>query len=195
MDPLKTTPGAIMDTKRTTRSAALMALAISPVLFVAGCATAPPTAERMSVAPMGTVATYHRKSSGSLGRFDSQVVWTHTPTTWQGKPAILFSAPQQVASVHDAVSLHGTGVQLPIRRDYRVEAFEDVTVPAGTFKAWKLFWKDSTGETETRWFSPEAGLATIKRHVERHATHAQGPGQLDAELVSLRVLSREALSK
>jgi hypothetical protein len=213
-----------MNTRRTALHTALLGLAMSPLLFVAGCATAPPTADRMAIAPMGTLSTFHRKSSGSLGNFDSKVVWTHAPTTWQGKPAILFSAPQQVSSVHDpagfavlanvsadgkplmsfdppvdyvwplavgkawttqyTVTVHATGAKLPLRRDYRVEAFETVTVPAGSFKAWKVSWKDSTGETETRWFSPEAGLATIKRRVDRPATHPQGAGVLDGELVS-----------
>ena len=42
-------------------------------------------------------------------------------------------------------------------------------------------------KTPTRWLSPMEGLATIKRHVERPASHAQGAGVLDAVLLS-RVL-------
>ncbi|MDP1684091.1 hypothetical protein [Hydrogenophaga sp.] len=216
-----------MNPRPTTRSAALSALAGFTLLAVTGCATPPPVAERMEMSPMGTVTTYHRKSSGSLGTFDGQVVWTHAPATWQGKPVISFGAPQAGVALHDPVSfgmlatlhpdgrpamsfdppldyawpltvgqtwssqytvtLHASGAKVPLKRDFKVEAIEDVTVPAGTFKTWKISWKDSTGETETRWISPAQGIATVKRHVERPATHAQGAGVLDAVLLS-RVL-------
>ena len=216
-----------MNTRRTALSAALLGLAGSTLLIVSGCATPPPAADRMVISPMGTVLTYHRKSSGSLGTYDGQVVWTHAPATWQGQPVIAFGAPQAGVALHDpasfatramlsadgkpvmafdppidyawpltvgqtwstqyAVTLYPSGAKVPMKRDFKVEGFEDVTVPAGTFKAWKLSWKDSTGETETRWISPAQGIATVKRHVERPATHAQGPGVLDAELLS-RVL-------
>jgi hypothetical protein len=39
-------------------------------------------------------------------------------------------------------------------------------------------------KTPTRWLNPMEGLATIKRHVERPASHAQGAGVLDAVLLS-----------
>jgi hypothetical protein len=213
--------------RRTALSAALLALTGLALLSVPGCATPPPVAERMVISPMGTVTTYHRKSSGSLGTYDGQVVWTHAPATWQGKPVIAFGAPQAGVALHEptsfgmvatlspdgkpfmafdppldyawpltvgqawstlyAVTLYPSGATVPMKRDFKVEGIEEVTVPAGTFKAWKLSWKDSTGEIETRWISPAQGIATVKRHVERPATHAQGPGVLDAELLS-RVL-------
>lgn len=216
-----------MKTRRNALTAALLGLAGSTLLIVSGCATPPPVTERMEISPMGTVTTYHRKSSGSLGTYDGQVVWTHSPATWQGKQVIAFGAPQAGVALHEPVSfgmlaalnpdgkpvmsfeppldyawplsagktwssqytvtMHASGAKIPLKRDFKVEAFEDVTVPAGTFKAWKLSWKDSTGETETRWISPAQGIATVKRHVERPATHPQGPGVLDAELLS-RVL-------
>ncbi|MDO9132450.1 hypothetical protein [Hydrogenophaga sp.] len=216
-----------MNPRPTTRSAALSALAGFTLLAVTGCATPPPVAERMEMSPMGTVTTYHRKSSGSLGTFDGQVVWTHAPATWQGKPVISFGALQAGVALHDPVSfalvatispdgkpfmafdppidyawplsvgqtwssqytvtLHASGAKVPLKRDFKVEAIEDVTVPAGTFKTWRISWKDSTGETETRWISPALGIATVKRHVERPVTHAQGAGVLDAVLLS-RVL-------
>lgn len=212
-----------------TLTKALLSLVFLPFLL-GGCATPTPTADRMTIPSMGTVSSYHRTSSGSLGNYDGQVVWTHTPTTWQGKSMVLFSAPRMGGSVHDPVSfgivasvagdgkllmsydppidyawplavgktwsaehsvtVHASGARVPYRREYRVEALESVTVPAGTFKAWRLFWKDNNGETETRWMVPEAGIATLKRHVERPATHPQGAGVLDAELQSQVAPSR-----
>jgi hypothetical protein len=201
--------------------------AASAVLLAAGCATAPPVAEGFMDVPMGTVTTYHRKSSGSLGSYDGKVVWTYSPATWAGKAVIAFGAPQAGVSLHEPrdfwmvaqlqangkpvmsydppigyqwplqvgkqwtskhmVTLHDSGRVVPLSIDWKVESWGDVTVPAGTFKAYKLVWTNSQGEVETRWANPQEGLMTIKRHVERPASHPQGPGVLDAELLS-RVL-------
>lgn len=215
-----------MKTSRTVH-ATLMVSAAAALLLGAGCASTPPTAEKMATAPMGTVTTYHRKSSGSLGTFDGQVVWTHAPATWQGKPVIAFGAPQAGVALHEpatfgmlaslnpagqplmsfdppidypwplqvgktwtanhTVTLYPSGRTVPTKIEGKVESWGDVTVPAGTFKAFKLVWTMNGNEFETRWINPAEGLATIKRHVERPATHPQGAGVLDAELLS-RVL-------
>ena len=86
-------------------------------------------------------------------------------------------------SSHDVTNFV-TGNKQKLTIQWKVVAYEDVMVPAGTFKAWKLQWTDNLGEAETRWTAPGDGLATIKRHVERPASHPQGAGVLDAELLS-----------
>lgn len=209
-----------------TTSITLLSAALLPLLLP-GCATSPPTAATMAASPMGTVSTFHRKSSGSLGPFDDQVVWTQTASTWQGRPVVSVAAPQAGANLHDpatrglvavlgrdgapqmafdppidlqwplqvgkawsathTLTLYPSGRKMPLRIDYRVESWGDVTVPAGTFKAFKLHWTTSLGETEQRWVSPADGIPTVKRHVERSASHPQGAGVLDAALLS-RVL-------
>ncbi|MDP1901038.1 MAG: hypothetical protein Q8K96_11360 [Rubrivivax sp.] len=197
------------------------------LLFTAGCATPPPTVEKIASVPMGTVTTYHRKSSGSLGTFDGKVVWTHAPGSWQGKPVVAWGAPQAGVALHEPVNFgvvatlqpsgqpsmsydppfnfpwplevgkrwttdhkvtrFPAGDSMILKVTGRVESLEEITVPAGTFKAYKLMWANSLGESETRWISPGDGIATVKRHVERRATHPLGAGVLDAELLS-RVL-------
>jgi len=77
-----------------------------------------------------------------------------------------------------------------VTTDFKVSAFEKVTVPAGTFNAYRIEWVSSQGERETRWVAPADGIATVKRHVERVASHPQGPGVLDAELLSRTLPSR-----
>lgn len=213
-----------MPTRRTVSVSLLAVTATASILLASGCASAPPVADRMVVDPMGTVTTYHRKSSGSLGNFDGTVVWTHAPATWQGQPVVAFGSPQAGVGLYDPVSfdqlatlrpdgtplmafnppigyrwplevgktwtssheltLFATGGKMKNTIQWKVLSYGDVTVPAGTFKAWQLQWTDSFGEVETRWSAPQDGLATIKRHVERPATHPQGAGVLDAELLS-----------
>lgn len=218
-----------MRTHATVRVVVLSATVVTSLLTL-GCATRPPIADRIEASPMGTVTTYHRRSSGSLGNFDGQVVWTHAPGTWQGKPVVAYGAPQGGVALLDPVSSaliatlnpagqpvasfeppmdyqwplevgkqwssstlmsqYPSGRTLSLKTDFKVESWGDVTVPAGTFKAFKLVWTNNLGETETRWVSPAEGIATVKRHVERPASHPQGAGVLDAELLSRTLPSR-----
>ncbi len=83
---------------------ALFASAAAALMLAGGCASQPPVADRFASVTMGTVTTYHRVSSGSLGNFDGQVVWTHKTDTWRGKPVIWFGAPQAGTSLHDLES-------------------------------------------------------------------------------------------
>lgn len=64
-----------------------------------------------------------------------------------------------------------------------VEAYEDVTVPAGTFKAWRMRWTDSMGVDNTDWFSPDLRLL-VKRIQVRTSEHPQGPGRRETQLKS-----------
>jgi hypothetical protein len=82
------------------------------------------------------------------------------------------------------VTLHASGRTVASTITGKVESLDVVTVPAGTFKAYKVVWSTNLGESETRWISPADGIATVKRHVERPASHPQGAGVLDAELLS-----------
>lgn len=199
-------------------------------LLSAGCATAPPQADKMTLMPMGTVTTYHRKSSGSLGEFDGRVVWTTAPATWQDRPAVSFGSTTAGVSLHDPVTFAqlatldtagrpissyeppldyrwplevgktwasehqvrqwASGRVIPMKFEWKVESWGDVTVPAGTFQAFKLVWRNNLGEVETRWVNPERGLGTIKRHIERPASHPLGAGVLDAELLSITLPAR-----
>lgn len=102
-------------------------------------------------------------------------------------PPIDYQWPMQVGkawSSQHMMTVHASGRTVPLTFDWKVEAWEKVTVPAGTFDAYKLTWKNSLGEAEARWVSPAEGIDTVKRHVERAATFPQGAGVLDAELLS-----------
>lgn len=116
-----------------------------------------------------------------------------------GRPLLSYSPPlgyafplsvgQRWSSSH-VVTSHASGATTPVRIDWRVESWGDVTVPAGTFKAYRIVSVSSLGERETRWVSPQPGLATLKREVERSGQHPLGAGTLRAELLSLRLPAR-----
>ena len=205
-------------------------LCAAALLVSAGCASVPPVAEKMAESPMGTVHTFHRKSSGSLGAFDGPVVWTQGPGTWQGQPVLAIGSPQAGVTLHQpgtlailanlnpqgqpvmsydppvdfpwplkvgktwtanhTVTLHPSGRTVAMTIRGKVESWGEVTVPAGTYRAYKLVWTNNLGETETRWVAPADGISPVKRHVERPASHPQGAGVLDAELIKREVPGR-----
>lgn len=65
---------------------------------------------------------------------------------------------------------------------YRVDALEEVTVPAGRFVALRVRRHDAI-ETIVRWWSPELGLP-IKMRRERSRFHPLGSGTVLEELLS-----------
>jgi hypothetical protein len=86
------------------------------------------------------------------------------------------------------VSLHRvenrvTGRALDFESNWKVEAYEDVTVAAGTFKAYRVGYSDTLGNTEMYWFSPELAI-TVKTSQKRSASHSQGAGTRETELVT-----------
>jgi hypothetical protein len=67
-----------------------------------------------------------------------------------------------------------------------VEAFEEVTVPAGTFKAFRVRASNNMGEQSVNWLSPELGLF-VKGRTERTAEHPAGAGVREMELKTVDV--------
>lgn len=112
-----------------------------------------------------------------------------------GKPVQTFEPPVvlpwplevgKTATTQHKVTVHASNRTVDLTVQWKVESWGDVTVPAGTFKAYKVVSTNQLGETEIRWVSPADRLPLVKRHVERAASHPQGPGVLDAELLSVK---------
>ncbi len=79
---------------------------------------------------------------------------------------------------------HATKQSSDFVGNWKVESYDDVTVRAGTFKAYKVVYFDTAGTTEnTSWWSPAVGV-NVKSTSRRSAKHPAGPGTNDVELVS-----------
>jgi len=65
----------------------------------------------------------------------------------------------------------------------KVDAYEDVTVPAGAFKAFKVTCSTTIGDESTTWFSPELGIF-VKQSQRRAANSPLGAGTRESELLS-----------
>ena len=72
----------------------------------------------------------------------------------------------------------------PVEVTWKVEAYEDVEGPAGTFKAFRL--QSSPGRNNATltsiWYAPEIKLI-VKRVLERTAQHSLGYGKFVTELI------------
>ena len=70
-------------------------------------------------------------------------------------------------------------------RRMRVAAFEDVTVPAGTFKAFRIESGQFTDASESKyWYAPSIKLV-VKTVSQRHANHYLGVGNTTTELLTV----------
>jgi hypothetical protein len=194
------------------------------VVLLAGCAGAPPKAERYVAPPVGSSWKLQITSTGSFGnatqaeqqvsmrdvvvesrpyhRFDAgagatlqndsvgvfMVLGPGDRPLMRYDPPLSFDFPLEVgkAWTQDLMLTVGGANKTPMKVQWKVEAYEDVTVPAGTFKAWRVVFADNFGYKQTTWSMPDTVGVYAKRINERSATHPQGgAGTQLIELVTL----------
>jgi hypothetical protein len=103
-------------------------------------------------------------------------------------PPVGWDWPLEIGKVtkrDHVATVAATGQKISFTSTWTVEAYEDVTVPAGTFKAWRLRYADTTGETQMLWSMPETVGMFAKRTIERNAAHRQGAGTRVMEMIAL----------
>lgn len=104
--------------------------------------------------------------------------------TWE--PHLTWNWPLEVGKTwtrNHRMTIHATKQTVSYQITQKVEAYEDVTVPAGTFKAFKVSTSSTLGEENVNWFSPELGIF-VKSINTRTAKNAAGPGRRETEIVS-----------
>ena len=193
-------------------------------VLLAGCASAPPKAERYIAPPVGSTWKVQVTSTGSFGnaakaeqqvsmrdvvvegrpyhRFEVgggatlqndsvglfMVLGPGDRPLMRYEPPLSFDFPLEVGKTwaQDLMLTVGGRNKMPMKVQWKVEAYEDVTVPAGTFKAWRVVFTDNFGFKQTTWSMPETMGVYAKRISERSATHPQGgAGTQVIELVTV----------
>jgi hypothetical protein len=121
---------------------------------------------------------------------------------WKGKWQVILSPQEKPFQTYDPpmgyeypievgktwttsyrVTVHTVNKVFPFDMTFKVESYEDVTVPAGTFKAFKISYTDTLGNKGVQWYSP--GLGPFPKWVqERTDKYPGGPGTRQTELVS-----------
>lgn len=105
------------------------------------------------------------------------------------EPDLGFDRPLEVghtSTTNYRMTIPGREQTVPLQVTQKVEAYEDVTVPAGTFKAFRVSWSESVGNENVYWISPELGI-TVKSILVRTAKNSAGPGRRENELVSQNI--------
>lgn len=96
----------------------------------------------------------------------------------QFEPALGYQWPLSLGKTWESehTITMAAGNKYPMKALWKVEAYEDVTVPAGTFKAWRVTMSDNLGFRQTSWAVPQKLGIFAKRLSERSAAHPQGAG-------------------
>ncbi|MGL6109791.1 MAG: hypothetical protein ACRC2B_06770 [Rubrivivax sp.] len=132
--------------------------------------------------------TLHDPASNNFGMF--AMLNRSGEPVFSFEPPVGYRYPLKVgnewSSKHTMTTYPGRETR-PYDLSYKVEAYEPITVPAGTFQTYRILITDNFGQVDRYWISPETGIPTIKRTQMRPATHPQGAGQLEGELISLTV--------
>lgn len=136
-----------------------------------------------------TVMALEGKDSTTLadpatGRWIAQVKGTSPILSWD--PPVGWEWPLTVGKTWTRkyrTTIHATKQTIDHEATWVVESYEDVTVPAGTFKAFKVRYSDNIGNENVNWWSPQI-LANAKIKVARTSQHRLGAGTIDQELVS-----------
>lgn len=128
----------------------------------------------------GTIIALPDGTGAWVGIFkgDTPLVTFDPPAGWQW--------PLEVGKTWNrshTMTMHGAKRSVPVQQTQKVEAYEEVTVPAGTFKTFKVRTTDNIGNDNVVWFSPDLGLF-VKQTLRRTDKHPAGPGTRETELVS-----------
>lgn len=109
-----------------------------------------------------------------------------------GKPVMSFDPPVgwelplhvgKSWTTRHRVTVGATGATLDYVQPCKVEAFEKVTVRAGTFDAYRVHCNPSSGNDDTYWSSPGIG-PFVKTRLIRPPGSPSGQGTQESELVS-----------
>lgn len=128
----------------------------------------------------GTILAQPDGSWLGIYKGDQPIVTWDPPLTWE--------YPLEVGKTwtrQQKITIHAAKRTIPYVVTQKVEAIEEVTVPAGTYKTFKISTVTSLGDENLNWFSPDLGVF-VKQSNRRTAEHAQGPGTQSTELMSYK---------
>ena len=106
-------------------------------------------------------------------------------SSWE--PYAVWEFPLQVGkswTKQYKMKLHAQNREVPFETRQNVEAYEDVVVPAGTFKAFRVRTSDTLGNENVQWFAPEVGMF-VKATLRRTDQSPQGAGVRESEMKTL----------
>lgn len=123
---------------------------------------------------------------------EPETAWTIGIFDPQGRPGLRYDPPfgqPWPLAVGKTVTQQlrvtsGANPSVPMTATWTIEAVEDVVVPAGTFRAWRVGLVDSFGFRQTNWSVPDVLGIFARRESTRPPGHPQGEGTQKWELLS-----------
>jgi hypothetical protein len=125
-------------------------------------------------------------SDPATGGWIAQVKGTRPLISWN--PPLAWEWPLTVGKTwtrKQSATIHATKQTIDFVSTWVVESYEDITVPAGTFKAFKIKYSDNIGNEAVNWWSPQV-QGNAKTWSARTSKHRAGAGTIETELVSYR---------
>lgn len=131
---------------------------------------------------VGGITVFAQQDGAWLGFFKSNapVITFDPPQLWQFPLEVGKSWTRE-----QRMTIHAAKRTVTYSLTQKVEGYEDVTVPAGTFKAFKISTATSLGDENLIWFSPELGIF-VKQSLKRTGRHAQGSGTREIQLLAYK---------
>lgn len=142
---------------------------------------------------MGRTLHAHERSTGQTTMLDGGGGWVGQfkgdSPIFTFEPPLTVGYPMKVGKTTTKdvrMTIHAQNRVVPFKATWRVEAYEEVTVPAGTFKAFRVRYQDTLGTTSTAWIDPGTGIF-VKWSNQRSEKHPMGSGTQETELLSVSV--------
>jgi len=142
---------------------------------------------------MGRTLYAHQRSNGQTTMLDDGGDWVGQfkgdSPIFTFEPSLGVGYPMKVGKTMSKdvrVTVHAQKRVVPFTSTWKVEAYEEVTVAAGTFKTFRVTYQDTQGTTGTSWINPDTGIF-VKWSNRRTEKHPMGPGTQEAELLSLKI--------
>ena len=80
---------------------------------------------------------------------------------------------------------HAAKTAIDLEYTQTIEAFEEITVPAGTYNTFRIRTVNSLGDENVQWWSPDTGIF-MKQSLRRSAKHPAGAGTRELEVTSFK---------
>lgn len=123
--------------------------------------------------------------ASSAGAYVAQVKGENVLISWD--PPYNLDWPLRVGKASKKsyqMTIHSANRTISYEVEQKIEAYESVTTPAGTFNVFKVSSSDTLGNENIDWISTDLGIF-VKRSLRRTAKHAQGSGTRELEVVSI----------
>ena len=105
--------------------------------------------------------------------------------SWDPLGLAMADRGRQVVDLKTKQTNHAAKSTVDLEYTQTIEAFEEITVPAGTYRTFRVKTVNSMGDENVQWWSPDTGIF-MKQNLRRTAKHPAGAGTRELEITSFK---------